>query len=1493
MDKATTPAQDAVELELHTPEQHKRFSSRIEGTTLINNTRPEGKKGRTSKKAYKDLAAARVAQARAVKRKLKEGYFPAVPGEAGLPSPFELDDSGVERGPVPRVVDLANDRRGDPPTIRDACPPQLERYQERFDFSYTDGPDGSNLWWLPAAPRRGKKGKGSSKREVLLYVGRRHFISKVEPELRGERYSDFCFDRQESYPFRPDGAALLVAHKEKLHEVDVPTGRATERYAFADREELRGYRHWTYDHGGQRVLCVRQGTVVSIDLIEGTRRPAIEVEGSEGIEGLARLADGLLAVLQPSQLSIFKGDAQGAWTRTHAMPHRKGARLGVMLGGRVLQVMSTATGSDRATVLLGVRDGALYELHTTKSRYRAGFDYRGGQWLVQAAPGGYVDWTKRRLYNLDAVWAKMTAERRPLAPDHVIDLPCLHDVIAESLSGGDLLAVRGKIRALLKRMPQTLEHRQARSDAISAPASQQTPLYYAAVRGPVELVELLLDAGADIDAVTSRGQTPLVGALMQARTEATELLLRRGASLVQPDVVEVEGEAIKTNPLIVAAARVGDQELVVQALEAGASVNARGRSADRYDDSKPERLFTPLTAALTGAGPPWCRKLPKEGVVDFLLVRGAYPNAGEDCLSPLEAAEDSPALLRRLLEFGADAAGPVGSRLLLNALGERDGHDAFPYAENAAALVAAGSTTDAPSALVRACKLKGRCAYFDAPYTDEMGQTIVAALLDGGADPSQGAPLTDAACYKQPDIAIVEALLRAGADIDGVDAKRISALRYSIGQNEDDTLANLLLDRGASVERGAGDWSPLHDAMWYGKLKVAERLLERGASVEETTSDGRSPLALAAFNDQIDSLRWLLERGASPDGGSSGFTALMAAARKGSVEGVKLLLAAGADPALTATLPWDAKDTTPRTAQEHAEAAGATATAEQLGTHTGEAFASLPKAVQADSLPDVGRLLAKGADPDSPGGDHQRRPAHLAQSSAVLEALLDAGAALDGTDKYGNTPLILAARGDRAGSKEMVALLLDRGASLEHRARGSQQTALISAAGAGALELVELLLAAGARARVKGYSPLHAAAGQGNPRIVARLLEAGAPVDAWSHDGIGKRTPLGSAAAAGEVEAARLLLAAGASSSRRDETFGDDEDENYWCYGGYTPMHYAAEGGHYELLKLLLREGDGGLYSETASHRYPEDLAEDHPRCLALIQAAIAGKTPAQFEADEAAAQTRAEQLRVSAATSDDLYLQRVAKPAVAHGDRRLPGKVELGYGDWSVLFPSGYAFCLIRSRGQYRAAVADAEGLHELPEELVQPSFHYCQSPDCARMLLAYGVRLLEIDLATRGLRELYKAKHKILSCGYAGAGLFVQNAKELAYLPYETTAGTLTQAGALPAGKALDSVHATGTDLVALVPKRNSKRLVFATLAADGLRHHARLDAASALVQLWYYQGPGDKTVRVFARDNWTDASAGFFELHNVNVSSQGALASQTLPTDPEALPGVVVVD
>jgi ankyrin repeat protein len=58
-----------------------------------------------------------------------------------------------------------------------------------------------------------------------------------------------------------------------------------------------------------------------------------------------------------------------------------------------------------------------------------------------------------------------------------------------------------------------------------------TPLHYAAMRGKMPIIELLIARGADVNAPSRTGATPLHTAVAYSKSEAAEFLLRNGARI--------------------------------------------------------------------------------------------------------------------------------------------------------------------------------------------------------------------------------------------------------------------------------------------------------------------------------------------------------------------------------------------------------------------------------------------------------------------------------------------------------------------------------------------------------------------------------------------------------------------------------------------------------------------------------------------------------------------------------------------------------------------------------------------------------------------------------------------------------------------------------------------------------------------------------------------------------------------------------------------------
>ncbi|KAL8603834.1 hypothetical protein ACOMHN_049653 [Nucella lapillus] len=215
------------------------------------------------------------------------------------------------------------------------------------------------------------------------------------------------------------------------------------------------------------------------------------------------------------------------------------------------------------------------------------------------------------------------------------------------------------------------------------------------------------------------------------------------------------------------------------------------------------------------------------------------------------------------------------------------------------------------------------------------------------------------------------------------------------------------------------------------------------------------------------------------------------------------------------------------------------------------------------------------------------------KSFEIVKMLLDMGANVNATNKACGTPLNVAA--SRKGSKDVVEMLLAKGAELENRST-LNMTPLVQAVCYSDREVVELLLSRGANTNSLSnflFTPLHHAIVHQKLDLVELLIHYKADIEARTLLDV---TPLHKACSnAYNVNIVKSLLGHGASVHVED-------------YQNMTPLHVASRLGKTEIVQLLL-ESQASTDARDIYERTPLDLARNcqHQHIFAILQHHVGG----------------------------------------------------------------------------------------------------------------------------------------------------------------------------------------------------------------------------------------------------------------------------------------------
>ena len=150
---------------------------------------------------------------------------------------------------------------------------------------------------------------------------------------------------------------------------------------------------------------------------------------------------------------------------------------------------------------------------------------------------------------------------------------------------------------------------------------------------------------------------------------------------------------------------------------------------------------------------------------------------------------------------------------------------------------------------------------------------------------------------REKRVSSLQALAKAGAAIDPIDAETGRTPLLEAVVRGDETIVRIFLDAGARTDVTGNDgFDALRAAVKLGHQPVTELLLQRGANPNARSSVMALPLTIAVADGRADIARVLVTGGARLDVGRDGFHALQYAAYLGNARVIEAMLDAGVNP---------------------------------------------------------------------------------------------------------------------------------------------------------------------------------------------------------------------------------------------------------------------------------------------------------------------------------------------------------------------------------------------------------------------------------------------------------------------------------------------------------------------------------------------------------------------------------------------------------------------
>ncbi|CEL11527.1 hypothetical protein ASPCAL14629 [Aspergillus calidoustus] len=426
----------------------------------------------------------------------------------------------------------------------------------------------------------------------------------------------------------------------------------------------------------------------------------------------------------------------------------------------------------------------------------------------------------------------------------------------------------------------------------------------------------------------------------------------------------------------------------------------------------------------------------------------------------------------------------------------------------------------------------------------KMQRPTVRYLVENGADIAVqgGGVYTYAICAAAwaGDLEIFELLVDRGTDLEAIQRSHLRPVHFATYSPE---LLQVCLDRGVDIAvRDSGGHEPLHIAALHGNAVSARLLLDAGANINAVAANGATALLMAVEDERrYDVLVFLLSHGADTEiADDMGRTPLISAAGLGKEETVRVLLEHGASTkremcygytALFAALRDPGHPRIVQLLLKH----GA-----EVDHRDIDGLTALRLACDWGDTEIMSILLEHGADVDA-ADPHGMTPLLCAASGGSEDArklLLQHGADILQHDGLGESVLDYAVQG---GQHDFVQYLLEKDVLAAHvpattadtRRFREDRIKLTKAIYAMEVDEVEAILRDIPSESLEAVLrvALHAAAISGSPELTKLLLGKGASArDVASY----QRTALHYAAFSGHFEIVQLLLEADADPYAQD-----------------------------------------------------------------------------------------------------------------------------------------------------------------------------------------------------------------------------------------------------------------------------------------------------------------------------------------------------------------------